>query len=447
MRLVCWWWAVILVAATGRALAAEGGHHGGMPAQKPSTDGHPAAGAHSLAPALFPMERMGSGTAWQPDATPMFALHRQAGRWNLMFHENTFLLYDQQTGPRGATRVVAPNWAMLMAVRPLGKGELALTGMFSLDPATVRPRGYPELFQTGETFRGRPLVDAQHPHDLFMALSAQYTHPLSRKLGGFLYAAPVGEPALGPVAFPHRLSAWENPFAPLGHHWQDSTHITFGVLTGGLQSERWRLEGSWFNGREPDENRWDFDPIRLDSRSVRLQYLPGAHWHLQVSNGFLRQPEALEPNDVTRTTASVTHTRPRPDGYSSTSFVWGHNDQHQGGSHSDVFSLEGAHQWRQANTLFWRYENADRTELFPEATAELEHHTFNVNAFTLGYTRDLSRGKEWSVGLGGSLTFFAKPDSLDASYGRFPLGFLVFLRIRPSRMSMPAHGEGGPAGH
>lgn len=431
---------IAAVSITGTSISA--GQAGAMPGEHPAHEERPDARMPHPQQPLEPMARMGSGTAWQPDATPVFAVHRPAGPWTLMLHWNAFGLYDEQTGPRGATRVVGPNWAMAMAGRPLGKGELALTGMFSLDPATVRPRGYPELFQTGETFRGRPLVDAQHPHDLFMGLSAQYTHPLSHGLRAFLYAAPVGEPALGPVAYPHRLSAWENPFAPLGHHWQDSTHITFGVLTGGLQSDRWRLEGSWFRGREPDENRWDFERIRLDSRSVRLQYLPSANWHLQISNGFLRQPEALEPNDLSRTTASVTYTRPWRDGFWSTSFVWGHNDQHQGGAHSDVFTLEGAHQWRKANTFWWRYENADRTDLFPDGPPDLEHRTFNVNAFTLGYTRDLNEGREWSVGLGGSVTFFAKPDALDPFYGRSPLGVLVFLRIRPSRTEMPAHTHG-----
>jgi hypothetical protein len=379
------------------------------------------------------MARLGSGTSWVPDSSPLWARHLQRGPWSLMLHGQAFLDYDHQGGPRGATRVVSENWLMAMAHREAGKGGLMLLGMFSLDPWTVRPRGYPQLFQTGETFRGRPLVDAQHPHDLFMELAADYQYPLGRGRSVELYLAPVGEPALGPPAFMHRVSSMENPTAPLAHHWQDSTHISFGVATLGVMTRNWKLEGSLFNGREPDENRTDFDPIRFSSRSARLSYNPSPNWSFQLSNGHLKSPEALHPeHDIDRTTASVLYNRPRPDGNLALTLVWGRNNE--AGDRSDGYTLEGTYNFRTRHYLFGRIDRVAERGLLRSGDPETEPR-FTVNAFTLGYARDLSHRGSREIALGGMVTFYAKPERLDPIYGKNPVSFHLFLRIRPGRMT------------
>src|SRR6184192_2517682 len=242
---------------------------------------HPTSGPE--APLGIPETRLGSGTSWLPDSSPMHASHFTLGAWTLMVHGSAFLQYDRQGGTRGEDQVALLDWAMLAASRSLAGGQLDLRGMLSTDPWEVGSAGYTLLLQTGESNQGVPLHDHQHPHDLFMEVAALYRRAVSKNLGASLYLAPVGEPAVGPVAFPHRPSAANDPAAPISHHWQDGTHITFGVLTAGISHANWQLEGSYFNGREPDEDRWDIDPIRFDSYSGRLTYNPGPNWSLQGS--------------------------------------------------------------------------------------------------------------------------------------------------------------------
>lgn len=268
MILIPWTMAIVLRAA--------------LPLQDPSSQTNDSPSAQqkqmpsmSEGPLGIPQVRNASGTAWQPDSTPMRAVHFMADDWTLMIHGLLFAGYDFQSTRRGDDDWISTNWVMLMASHPLGGGDLGLRTMLSLEPATVGREGYPLLLQTGESVGGRPLVDAQHPNDLFMEVAADYRHPISDDLGLELYAAPAGEPALGPAAYPHRLSAMADPFAPLGHHWQDSTHIAFGVLTAGFFTKFAKLEGSWFNGREPDANRWDFDLRRPDSYSGRVSVPAG----------------------------------------------------------------------------------------------------------------------------------------------------------------------------
>ena len=258
------------------------------------------------------MMQEASGTSWEPAVAPMYGIMSQSGRWNLMTHYNLSLNYDRQDGPRGDYQYNATNWAMVMARRPVGKDQLLLRAMLTLEPLTVTPGGFPLLFQSGEQYHGHPLVDRQHPHDLFMEIAAKYTHPLGKDSAVYLYAAPAGEPALGPTAFMHRTSAMDIPAPPISHHWQDSTHIEFGVLTLGAWKRNVKIEGSWFTGREPDEYRYDFGPMRLDSFSGRVSYNPGPNWSLQASYGYLHSPEALRPNeDTRRSTASAMYIQPR----------------------------------------------------------------------------------------------------------------------------------------
>src|SRR5437016_2587585 len=299
-------------------------------AQHPQTPMKPMA-MMMIDPLGVSMERMGSGTTWIPDAVPLPARHVMSGSWLLMLHGFAFVQYDKQGGPRGADQFGSLNWAMLMASRDLLGGRFQARTMLSLDPATVTNRGYPLLLQSGETYRGQPLVDRQHPHDFWMEVAVMYERALSHDIGVMAYAAPSGEPALGPVAFMHRPSAMDNLAAPLSHHWQDATHISFGVLTAGVFGRLWKLEGSVFNGREPNEERWGFDRIRFDSYSGRFTAHLDSSWVVSAAYGFLKSPEALTPSEsIHRVTASLLQGRKLGmDGQIASSVTWGAN-RHSG---------------------------------------------------------------------------------------------------------------------
>lgn len=375
------------------------------------------------------MERMGSGTTWIPDAAALPARHVMAGSWLLMLHGFGFLQYDRQGGPRGDEQFGSLNWAMLMASRDLLGGRFQARTMLSLDPATVSTRGYPLLLQTGESYRGQPLNDRQHPHDFWMELAMMYDRALSRSIGVTVYVAPSGEPALGPVAFMHRPSAMDNLAAPLSHHWQDATHISFGVLTAGLFGPRWKLEGSAFNGREPDEKRWDFDPIRLDSYSGRFTVNPDSNWSFAAGYGFLKSPEGLRPAEsMHRITASVLHGRKLGvDGQLATTLVWGSNRHSGKTSHSAL--AEGEAILDRHNTLFGRLELVQKTA---EDLGFATGPTFTIKALSLGYIREVGRTFWGTVGVGFQGTLNVVPATLDPFYGsRTPVGGMLFLRIRP----------------
>jgi hypothetical protein len=252
-----------------------------------------------------------SGTDAEPNSTPSQMLMTSRGDWNFMLHGVAFLNYIHQTGPRGADKLFSTNWIMPMAERKVGPGTLTLRTMLSFEPATISERRYPELFQVGETAYGRPITDAQHPHNFFMELAASYDYMAGENTMLSFYAAPVGDPAMGPAAFPHRASASENPIAPLGHHFEDSTHIADDVITAGITHRMVRLEASGFHGREPDEFRWDIDSGKIDSWSMRITVNPGQNWSAQFSIAQLHSPEAFVPNeDIRRMTASVMYNRP-----------------------------------------------------------------------------------------------------------------------------------------
>lgn len=386
----------------------------------------------------FPHAREGSGTAWLPDSTPMHAVHRQAGPWQVMLHGNVFVGYDHQGSDRGDEQFLSTNWLMLMARRHVAGGEFGARAMLSLEPLTVGKEGYPLLLQTGESLEGVPLHDRQHPHDLFMEAALTYARPITKSVGLQLYAAPAGEPALGPVAFPHRISAASDPLAPLSHHWQDSSHITFGVLTAGLFTRRVKLEGSWFNGREPDEDRYDFDLRQFDSFSGRLALNPSASLSLQASYGFLESPEGLEPEtSLRRLTLSATHHLPlRGKGFLATTGVWGRNDE-SGEPPTDAFLFEGNLDLDGRNMIFGRLEFVEKTgaDLVLPPAQELE--TFDISSAVLGYLREFDRVGSFSPGVGirGSINFIR--DDLRPSYGtNNPAGVMVFLRVRAAPMQM-----------
>lgn len=377
-----------------------------------------------------------SGTSAEPNSTPTPMLMTMKGEWKLMFHGVAFLNFIQQTGPRGSDKVFSTNWFMPMAQRRLGLGTLTLRTMISLEPATITNRYYPELFQQGETAYGKPIVDGQHPHDFIMELAALYDLSLGENGLLSFYAAPVGDPALGPTAYPHRASASEDPLATLGHHLEDSTHIANDVITAGLTYKIARLEASGFHGREPDEFRWDIDSGKIDSWSVRATVNPAHNWSAQYSFGHLTSPEALRPNEnIDRMTASVIYNRPLARGNWASTLLWGRNHTSDGLVWNG-YLVESTLRFAERNYVWTRIENVDRTnELlllnqFEPANFQ-ENIIGRVQAYTGGYERDIKLISHLATGLGAQLTLYSTPQTLQGEYGSHPIGAVVFLRVRP----------------
>jgi hypothetical protein len=381
-----------------------------------------------------PMSRESSGTAWVPDSTPMYGHMLMLGDDMLMLHGGIFPRYTNVSTRRGDDRIDAPNWVMGMYSHPLGdNAQLGGRLMMSLDPLTEGGRGYPLLFQSGESWHDQPLHDRQHPHDLFDELSIAYSQKFDHDLSAYLYFGYPGEPAIGPPTFMHRLSAMDNPDAPIGHHWQDSTHITFGVATAGLAWRNIKIEGSSFTGREPDENRYDFDRPRFDSFSGRISWNPTANMALQFSHGYIKSPEALEPDlKLHRTTASIIYNLPLGHDHNwSNSFVWGQNNVTAEGK-TQSFLLESNYQ-RGRNTVYARWERAEKSGHELVLKPRDEHLVSTVNAVSIGYVHDLRHGKGLDIGVGGQFTINVWPDQLDRYYGDgVGYGFQIFFRIRPS---------------
>ena len=406
------------------------------PTQKAKPKGMPAMPADTMrmsmaGPLGISMERMGSGTTWTPDAVSLPARHFMKGDWSFMLHGFAFAQYDRQGGPRGDGQFGSLNWAMLMADRPFAGGRFQLRFMPSLDPATVGKCGYPLLLQSGEECNGRALVDEQHPHDFFMELAAVYERELTSKVAMLVYAAPAGEPALGPVAFMHRPSAMDNPSAPLGHHWQDATHISFGVITGGLYTRTVRLEASAFNGIEPDDNRWNFDPIRINSYSTRLTVNPSSNWSLTGGYGMILEPEPGDPTaKIRRVVASAMHGRNQgEDAQWASTLIYGANKT-AGWSQSALLESEAV--LDRSNTVFGRAELVQKTAGDLSLASLPSGQVFNVGSASIGYIRDLARVRGATIGVGGSGTMNFVPSALHGAYGsRTPLGAMIFLRMRP----------------
>jgi hypothetical protein len=372
--------------------------------------------------------------------------------WHFMEDAIVIAEFNHQGGPRGGNEFVAPNWWMGMANHGTSHGQFTFTGMFSLDPATVGKDGYREIFQVGESLNGRPLIDRQHPHNLFMQLAAIWRLPLGPSTGLTLAGAPVGEPALGPVAFMHRASAADNPTAPLGHHTFDSTHISFGVITAAVDHGSLVVEGSLFNGREPDENRWDIDLGRLDSFSGRLWFRPTAQWEFQASTGHLKDPEQLEPGNIERSTVSASWTQRNASDISSVTAGYGLNRTDHG-TRSAVF-VEGARHIG-PNTFYARFEGLQVETALLQADLVIEGPAADIKdpvfAFTVGGVRDVLQLGGFQAGIGADMSFYRVPDSLQSAYGSHPVSFHVFFRLRPPagpmgrmwnmRMSQPMAGH------
>lgn len=399
---------------------------------------------HSSINIADPMSREGSGTSWLPDSSPMYGRMFMFDENMLMLHGAIFPRYTNVSTRRGDDRIDAPNWIMAMYSHPLGDtAQVGARLMMSLDPLTETGRGYPLLFQSGESWHDQPLHDRQHPHDLFDELSVSLSQKFDYDFSAYFYFGYPGEPALGPPTFMHRPSAMDDPDAPLGHHWQDSTHVTFGVATAGFAWKNVKVEGSVFTGREPDEDRYDFDRPRFDSFSGRISWNPTQNLAFQVSHGYIKSPEALEPDlKRHRTTASVIYNLPMGhDSNWSNTFVWGQNHD-TGEGKTQSFLLESDYQ-RGRDTVYLRWERVEKSGHELVLDPPDESRIFPVSGYTLGYVRDLSHGNGLDIGLGTQFTINDRPDSLDRYYGDdLGYAFQFFLRIRPSLHSHNAHERG-----
>ncbi len=382
-----------------------------------------------------------------PEATPVQPVdhvHQHdapaASPWHFMQDAVIFATFNSQGGTRGQRDFISQNWWMGMASRRVGRSTLTLTGMLSLEPATLKERGYAEIFQVGETFDGAPLVDYQHPHDFLMQLSAVFRIPLNERTALRFTAAPVGEAGVGPAAFMHRRSAAENPTAPLTHHNFDSTHITMGVLGAGIDVGPLSIDGSIFHAREPDEQRWDLmDPGPLDSWSARVMLRPVRGLELQLSYAFLTKPEVLERQDVKRSTVSAFYTREgRGENYTSLTFAAGNNRRPF--SSSDALLGEISHRTGRV-TVFGRYEGVEvETEhlLFP-GLAHTPHPSELIDplhALTLGSAVELAKMGGWELALGSDVVLYKVPPRLQATHGDRPVSYHVFLRLRAPKSPM-----------
>lgn len=377
----------------------------------------------------YSMTREASGTAWQPDASTHAGVHLMGGDWTYMVHALFNGVYDHQSGPRGGEKSFASGMVMGMATRALGEGDrVQFKAMLSPDPF-MGARGYPLLLATGETANGKtPLVDRQHPHDLFMELSASYAKKLTASDSLFLYAGLPGEPAFGPPAFMHRQSIMDSPSAPISHHWLDSTHITMGVVTAGYVHDSWKLEASAFRGREPDQHRFDIEAPKLDSTAVRLSWNPNANWSLQASWANVKSPEQLEPDrNQQRWSASAIYTFPvGQQGWWSTTLAWGRRTS---GHALDAWVAESALKPNPPWTVYGRFERVDNDEL---VSVPVGGHgpDYTVSRLSLGAVHDWRVASHARLGLGAEYNWNMVPGLLKPLYGSDPRGVFGFIRLK-----------------
>jgi hypothetical protein len=402
-------------------------NHDSMPGMDMPMAGHGARGmATRGALGSYPMERESSGTAWQPDFSEYRGMHVLSGDWMLMAHGLLNLVYDHQSGPRGEDKMFASGMLMGVARRPLGNGTLQFKAMISPDPIMGR-RGYPLLLASGETANGVDrLIDRQHPHDFLMELSGSISQNIGPKSSVFVYAGLPGEPAFGPPAFMHREAILDSPEAPISHHWLDSTHISFGVVTAGIVLDRIKIEVSRFNGREPDQHRWNIETGPLDSTAIRLSWNPTSELSLQGSWGHFRDPEQLEPGvNQKRWSASLLYAREVAPGWKlAGTLAWGRKRQ-QG--HSDDAYVAEASLKHAGWTLFGRGEITENREL----TDVEGGPAYRVGKVSLGAVRDFRIAENWSIGAGGLFAVNFVPDALAGAYGAHnPTGAMGFVRLK-----------------
>jgi hypothetical protein len=435
--------ALCLAGATLVCSAASG--QTTQPHQHPATPPQTAApapeqqhaGHGSGEPGLF-STRDSSGTAWVPDASPMYGVEIPAGDWSVMLHGNAFVQFLNEGGTRAAQQGGSINWAMAMARRRAASGRFGLRAMFSLEPWTIPGCGYPNLLATGEECDGEPIHDRQHPHDLIMELAAEYSGPLTGATRWQIYGGLAGEPALGPAAFPHRVSSMPNPLAPISHHWLHATHNTYGVVNAGVFAEQWKVDGSVFNGREPDDHRADLDLAPLDSVSGRIWYLPTPQLALQVSAAHLEEAEAGHGTgvraDVDRVTVSATYQRPLGPAWQwASTMAFGAN--REAGVSTGAVLVETSFSLRDRDTWFGRFEWVEKPA--DDLGIHFISAIYDVAKLQLGYTAYFPAWRRLTPGFGGGVSLGFVPPSLTPFYGhRANPGVALFLTIRPAAHHM-----------
>ena len=429
---------------------APAGSMDGMKMDGPPAGGMSTDAMHSTTDIADPMSQDGSGTAWVPKSTQMFGWMRMGARDMQMTHGAIFPRYVSAGSQRGSRRADAPNWLMFMGTHALGeRAQFGYTAMLSADTLTENQTGYPLLFQTGESAYGMQLHDRQHPHDLFSELAVTYSTRLGAASSAYVYLGYPGEPALGPTAFMHRRIAYDMPDSTIGHHWQDASHIQFGVATLGFApAANVKIEASTFTGREPNEVRTNFDRIHLDSYSTRLSWNPNDNVSTEVSYAFIKSPEALDPlTNQHRLVGSLLYNKPLGvDRNLYAGFVVGQNIE-SGGGRTSSYLAEADYQMG-ANTAYARLEAGTRTArdlVIPNVDPAT---VYSVGAYTFGGVHDLTRNPAaLNVGLGAQFTLGSKAAGLDALYGSgTPLGYEVFLRIRPPDLAHTMNAMAGMTG-
>jgi hypothetical protein len=374
----------------------------------------------------YPMERESSGTAWQPDMSEHKGIHVMSGDWTFLLHGGINFVYDWQEGPRGNQKAFLGGHFLGIARHPLGGGVLQFRTILSPEPLMGR-RGFPELLASGETANGVDrLIDRQHPHDFIGELSGSYSLPLSERSSIFVYGGLPGEPAFGPPAYLHRESIMDSPEAPITHHWLDSTHVSFGVVTAGLIFDRVKVEASRFNGREPDQHRWNIETGPLDSTAARLSWNPTPELALQASWAHLVHPEQLEPGvNQTRWSASVLYTRElAPNWRFAGTLAWGRRIAEH---HTDDALAAEATVKHDLWTLFARGESVENRELVQGQ----DEPAYRVGKLSLGVIRDFQIADHLALGAGGLFSVNFVPDGLSPLYrGHNPAGAMGFVRLK-----------------
>lgn len=413
----------------GLVLAASGGFAQSMPDMPDMPGMSQGMQATTFVQAIENHEA--SGTSVEPLSTPVPMMMSMHGGWMLMLHGEAFLNDIQQSGPRGGDKLFSTNWFMPMAQRDFGRGKLTLRTMLSFEPATITQRRFPELFEVGETAFGKAIIDGQHPHNFFMEIAAIYDFKLTENTVLSFYAAPVGDPAIGPTAYPHRVSAAEDPLAPLGHHLEDSTHVSDDVLTASVTYKKLRIEGSGFHGREPGEDRWQIDAGKVDSYSGRLTLAPAKNWIGQFSAARIESPEALFPRENQfRMTASVGYNHPLKRGNWANTLLWGRTRTLGQSQAFNGYLLESTLRFSDKNSVWTRIENVDRSDELIDLPNSADTFLAQVQAYSFGYARDFRLVDRAETGFGAQVTLYEKPRLLTHLYGAHPAGVVMFFRVR-----------------
>jgi hypothetical protein len=386
-------------------------------------------------------------TSWQPDLNPVNGFHLSAGSWRLMLHGRVFAGYVREETPRGGSQWGSANWAMLAAARQLGRGRLTLSATTSLETLTLGDCGYPRLL-AGSGCNSDGFGEYQHPHGIFPELSARYTHPLSDSVALLVYAAAAGEPALGPVAYHHRVSAAADPVAPMSQHELNPAHSAGGVLTAGFVGTAWKLEVSAFNGEPVNTNRTLPELGPLESVSFRMTVNPSPNWSFQGSAGNLKSVAAHHEGntgDMRVLSASVMLHAPSSGSVRATTLAFTHVED--GTLPRNALLVESVLPLGRLHSIFARVEAAHRLDEKVTIIVQPDSSHAHFSEFTRHRAAQISAGYLLShtsriaeIGIGARASVSFIPDALVRLYEeRRPWGFAIFARVEPPLPGLHPH--------